>query len=425
MRRFIVLCLLLLTIPTFAQDTPEAAPLIDTNGQTITNILLMGSATENTANNPGLADTLMMVSVNMESGHIALVSIPRDLYVYVPEYGMYKINQAYFLAERHEAGTGIPTLYATIRHNLGIEIDYYARADFASFPRIVDSLGGIDITVDCTIQDWRLKEPDLDKHIEENWEMFTLRTGLHHMDGDTALWYVRSRRTSNDLDRNRRQQDVLRAVWRRIRSEGLLENFPSLWEQFNAMIETDLTLRDTVQFLPLLLDLDAAGIEYYTFRINKEVRQGYTDDEGRFILTAIPEAVAEMMQQVVSPPTKRRIHSALPRVAIYNGSGVPGLDYVAAHRLEREGFVTFITGEYTHPRQYNLVVDYTGASRNNPVGEIQRVLRITDQGLQTEPNPARDYDYALYIGYTYQFYSCTYPVEQPEMTPEPEVAEQS
>lgn len=424
MRQFIILiCLFFLSFPVFADDdTPEAVELVDTGEQNITNILIMGSATENTDNNPGLTDTLMIASVNMDSGHIALVSIPRDFYAYVPEYGMHKINQAYFMAERAEAGTGIPTLFATIRHNLGIEIDYYFRANFASFPRIVDSLGGIDITVDCTIEDWRLKEPDLDKHDEDNWEMFTLWSGLHHMDGDTALWYVRSRRTSNDLDRNRRQQDVLRALWRRIRSEGLLENFPSLWEQFNAMVETDMTLGDAVQFLPVLVDLDAAAVEYFTFRINKEVTQGYTDDEGRFILKPIPEAVAEMMQEVVAPANTRRINSTLPRIAIYNGSGVPGLDYVAAHRLEREGFVTFITGEYAHPRQYNLVVDYTGASRNNPVSDIQKALRITDEGVQVDPNPERDYDFAVYIGTNYQYYSCTYPVAQPERTPEPDVA---
>lgn len=418
-RLMIIILMLMLCVRAYAQDEepeitiPDAMPLIDEGEQDIRNILLIGAATEYDSN-PGLTDTLMIISVNRDTRHIATVSIPRDLYVYIPEYGMHKINQAYFMAERAEAGTGIDTLYATIEYNLGIQIDFYARVNFESFPDLVDSVGGIDITVDCAIEDWRLKEPDLDKTVEANWEMFTVWSGLHHMDGDTALWYVRSRRTSNDLDRNRRQQDVLRALWRRIRSEGLLENFPQLWEQFNDLVDTDMTLPDAIQFLPIAVDLDASAVEYYTFAINVHVTQGYTEDSlQRFILTPIREAVEEMMQGVVAPSTTSRLNRSIPTVAIYNGSNVPGLDYVAAHRLEREGFQTIITGEPATPRNFNLIVDHTGISRNNPVSSIQDALRITDEGVQTEPDPQRDYDYELYIGFNYQYFSCTYPVEQP------------
>lgn len=420
MRRLIVLiALLILTLPTLAEDEiPSAVDLIDEGEQTITNILLMGTATK-TGTNPGLTDTLMILSINRDSGHIAAVSIPRDLYVYVPEFGMRKINQAYFIAERREAGTGIDTLYATVEYNLGLQMDFYARVNFDTFPNLVDSVGGIDITIDCVIEDWRLIEPDLDIHEADNWEMFTLWGGLHHMDGDTALWYVRSRRTSNDIDRNRRQQDVLRALWRRIRSEGLLANFPQLWEEFNTIVDTDMTLADAIQFLPVAVDLEASEVEYYTFRINHQVTQGYTEDNAqRFIFIPIPEAVEAMMQQVVAPTTHSRLSRNIPTVAIYNGSNVPGLDYVAAHRLEREGFQAVITGEPATPRNFNLIVDHTGASRNNPIGDIQDALSITDQGVQSDPDPERIYDYELYIGWNYQYFACTYPVAQPTLSEE-------
>jgi len=193
MRRYLLLILLFVLIlhPIHAQDNettaiPNAVALIDEGDQDITHILLIGAATEYSSN-PGLTDTLMIVSVNPASQHIAIVSIPRDLYVYVPDFGMMKINQAYFLAEQRETGTGIATLNATVEHNLGIIIDFYARVNFDSFPDLVDSVGGIDITVDCSIEDWRLIEPDMDITVEENWERFTLWSGLHHMDGDTAL----------------------------------------------------------------------------------------------------------------------------------------------------------------------------------------------------------------------------------------------
>ncbi|MGB7338016.1 MAG: LCP family protein [Phototrophicaceae bacterium] len=430
MRRYLLLILLFVLIlhPIHAQDNettaiPNAVALIDEGDQDITHILLIGAATEYSSN-PGLTDTLMIVSVNPASQHIAIVSIPRDLYVYVPDFGMMKINQAYFLAEQRETGTGIATLNATVEHNLGIIIDFYARVNFDSFPDLVDSVGGIDITVDCSIEDWRLIEPDMDKTVEENWERFTLWSGLHHMDGDTALWYVRSRRSSSDFDRHRRQQDVLRALWRRIRSDGLLENFPQLWDQFNTLVDTDITLADAIQFLPSIIDLDASQVEYFTFAVNQQVTQGYTDDAAqRFILTPIPEAVATLMQQVVAPTTRSRLRTDSPTIAIYNGSNVPGLDYVAAHRLERDGFRTIITGEPATPRNYNLIVDHTGASRNNPIDVIQRTMRTTDEGVQTEPDPQRTYDYELYIGWNYQFVACTYAVEQPILDDENETAQ--
>lgn len=418
MRRLILLLAFLFALPVFAQEAteeaiPEPMPLLDEGEAHITNVLLIGSATRN-PNNPGLTDTLMIVSFNQDTGHIAVVSIPRDLYVYVPNIGMQKINQTVFVAERQAAGTGIEALKATILYNFGIEIDFYARLDFDSFPQLIDSVGGIDITVDCTIEDWRLIEPDMDIHVAENYEMFTLWTGRYRMDGDTALWYVRSRRTSNDLDRNRRQQDVLRALWREIRRQGIVEHFPELWEQFNQIVQTDMTLTDALNFVPLVADLDPAQVEYYYFRIHHEVEQGYGGENGQFIFIPQREALETMMRQVLSPSTSRSLSSNLPTVVIYNGSGLDWLPYIAAQRLEREGFLTTIIEGDGHPRNYNLVVDYTGSSRNNPVEDIQRVLRITDEGLQTEPDPQRDYDYAVYIGANYRYYSCTYPVQQPE-----------
>ena len=97
-RLFILLFLLMLCVPAYAQDEeetiPDAMPLVDEGEQDISNILLIGAATEYDSN-PGLTDTLMIVSVNRDTRHIAAVSIPRDLYVYIPEYGMHKINQAH------------------------------------------------------------------------------------------------------------------------------------------------------------------------------------------------------------------------------------------------------------------------------------------------------------------------------------------
>ncbi len=397
-------------------DLSEPVPLIDEGASDRVNLLLMGSATRHGDSNPGLTDSLMIVSIDPDNSHVAVISLPRDLYVYAENYGHHKINQIYFYAEmsRSEERDGSQVLKDTIEHNLGLHIDYYARVDFNEFGHLVDEVGGIEMAVDCAIEDWRLKAPDLDPDIEANWEMVTMWAGRYHFDGDTALWYVRSRRTSSDIDRGRRQQDVLRALWHTIRAEGLIENVATRWEQFNQLVETDMTLENALPLLPVARELSAADVDFYTFRIGEEVYDGYTKGEGRFVLAPHRDAMATLLQQAMTTPTQNRLNQSAPTVAIYNGSGIPDLDYVAAQRLQREGFHTIITDEWTHPRNYNKIVDHTGASKGNPVTLIQDILSVTAEGVFVEPDAEREYDYELHIGNQYQFYACTFPVDQPD-----------
>ncbi|MCB9454294.1 MAG: LCP family protein [Anaerolineaceae bacterium] len=417
LRALILLLTLLLVRPVVAQDAtaepiPDAVPLVNEGDQDIVNILLIGSGVEN-PDNPGLADSLMVVSVNRTAGAVSLLSIPRDLYVYVPGFGMNKINTAYFYgATRNVEGGGAGLMAATIRYNLGLVVDYYARVDFNGFSRIIDMVGGVTITVDCAIEDWRLKSPELDKQDPDNWEMFTLWSGVYHMDSDLALWYVRSRRTSSDLDRGRRQQDVIRALWRTIRDQGVLETLPNIWDDVMATVDTNLTLADVVGMSPLALSLDTADLSYYTFRMKHEVSNAYST-AGQQILVPDREAIAALMQAVVLPPNASQIRPERPTIGIVNASGILYLPYVVADRLELEGFRTVILDEWSAPREYNRIVDYTGATKGSPIGRLQTVLHVTEEGVAFEPDPLREYDFRVYIGNQEQFWACTRPVIQP------------
>jgi len=429
MRRLLCIFITLLVfVPRLAaQDAtpepiPDAMPLIDEGNQDIVNILLIGAATNN-PNNPGLTDSLMVLSINKTAGVVSAVSIPRDLYVYLPRFNMQKINTAYFYGEENRVeGGGFKLLTDAVRYNLGLNIDYYVRVNYTGFGDIIDALGGIDITVDCVIRDWKLKSPELDKQVADNYEVYTLPIGLQHMDSDLALWYVRSRKTSSDLDRGRRQQDMLRAIWRKIRASNMLQSLPQTWDALSRNVITNMTLADVAGMLPIALNLDTSDIRYFTFRQLHEVKNAYSP-KGQAVLIPQREAITASLQQVVLPPTSQ-IKLRRPTIAVVNASGVPTMDLVAADRLELEGFKTTVVDEANvQYRQYDHIVDYTGATKGSPIGIIQKILKVTDDGIEVTPDPNRQYDYKVYVGGMYQYWSCTRDVLQPkpdipEATPE-------
>jgi len=398
-----------------AQDTlvPEAMPPVDEGEYDIVNFLLIGSATYDSPNNPGLTDTLILVSVNRTAGTVSLLSIPRDLYVYIPGWRMHKINTAYFHAENSGLeGGGIALLKETIRYNLGFEIDFYARVDFNGFMQIIDALGGIDLSVDCAIQDWRLIEPGMDPRVEENWEMFTLPMGVHHMSGDLVLWYVRSRRSSNELDRGRRQQDAIRALWRHIRSEGLLDQLPNIWGQVTQIVDTDITLPDLVGLIPLALTIDTSRLQSYRFREGIEIVAGESEERS-FIFHPQREAIIEMARLVAQPPTERQLVREQATIEIMNASSIADLAQVAADRIASEGFVPRIVDETQPQQDATLIYDFTGQTKGSSIEALQSALRLGASDVVFEPDPNRTVDFRIVIGASYARNSCTFNVRPP------------
>lgn len=397
--------------PVLAQDETAVpfmpVPVIETGEDDITNVLLLGSDTNHLVN-AGRTDVIMIVSLNMSANTIALLSIPRDLYVYVPGHDMQKINVAYGYGGMDEEGGGPDLIKETILYNLGVEIDYYARVNFANFKGIIDALGGIQLTVDCPIEDWRLIDPALDPQDEASWELVTLPVGAHHMDGDQALWYVRSRRTSSDFDRGRRQQDMVRAIWRNIRTMGLFEQVTDVWPQALELVTTDLTLTDITRFIPLAMNLETNRLSSFTFTQNVHVKSGYSAG-GSYVLEQDREAIASLMHEFLTPPTASQVMGQNARIEIVNASGIRGLATVAADRLLWEGFsVTIADQPAANTRQYTQIVDQTGQTKGGYLDVLQDLFRVGDAGVVIDVQADRDFDYRVFIGNTY--YPCTHPV---------------
>lgn len=204
------------------------------------NILLLGS--DQRPYDWGFrTDTIVLAHLNFDSQTVSLISFPRDLYVNIPGYGEERINTAM-------ARGGFPLMQQTLASNFGITPEHYVMVNFWAFTQTIDSLGGIDVEAQYTLTDHR-----------DGYGTFTVYAGTTHMDGDTALWYVRSRKTSSDFDRARRQQEVLKAIFKRLLSLDAVENAPEIYNLYVENVTTDLNLTDITPMLPLALKVNQPG----------------------------------------------------------------------------------------------------------------------------------------------------------------------
>jgi len=196
-------------------------------------------------------DTIIVVAIRPHLGRVAMLSVPRDLWVSIPGYGYNRINVADYHGERTRGPGGGPALVAaTLEQNLGISIQAYARVNFDGLIRIIDALGGVDVTVERYFDEW-IDDAD-------GTPLFHLQLvpGPQHLDGRTALNYCRSRRGTSDMDRSKRQQQVLLAMRKAALRPEVLPRLPGLINALSGTVQTDLPLTRVLSLLNLATKLD-------------------------------------------------------------------------------------------------------------------------------------------------------------------------
>lgn len=412
-------------VNTPSTEVPTAVPVI-TQTDDVKNILLIGS---DKADSGGgyRSDTMIVVSVNMTAKTVTMLSIPRDLYVFIPKSKnvMGRINSA-IASALGASGGPIPELEETILYNLGIPIHYYARVDFQSFKAIVDTLGGIDIPVTCDFQEWRLTDPSADPQNQANWDLYTLKAGIQHLDGDTALWYARGRQvgragSGSDFDRHRRQQEVLRAMFHQARSQNILAHIPDLYQQLIQNVDTDMTLGDILQFTQLGLSLDELSIRSYSIKA-PYVTGWVTPNDKAQVLLPVPDEFYKYIQRVMSVGSANRLEQSPVKVEIWNGWTWDQAARLAAYRLNVDPDVnldvTIGTADRTDYTS-TTIIDYTGSAKGSPLAHLKKVLHVSDANVIAQPDPASPVQFRVILGADYN--SCAYQVASVvTLTPPPD-----
>lgn len=351
-----------------------------------------------------------------------MLSIPRDLYVWVPDWTMSKINtvDAHGYAINYEDG-GPGLLKQTLLYNLGIPVQYYARVDFDGFKRIVDTLGGIDVPVSCEMTDWRLKSPELDDQVEDNWEYYTIEQKVQHMDGDLALWYVRSRKSSTDFDRSRRQHQALRAMLAKGLSTNILPQIPQLWNDFSDTVETDLTLGEILQLAMIVPQIDFSSIKS-RFIAGEAVMSWTTPDKKQYTLLPQFDVIQEIVADVFEPPSQNRAFQDPPVVEVWNGTTRPDLDLLAVDNLYWEGMVPVVGTADRYDYTDTLVYFYGSTFKGANTWSITKLFGVSESQFIQEPNPDSAIDYKVILGNNFD--PCVHRVmgaqQVPSPTPSPE-----
>jgi LCP family protein required for cell wall assembly len=240
--------------------TTVVAPAFLSHGVGRTNILLLGIDRRDGTGWAYRTDTILVVTVDPASRAAGIFSIPRDLQVPIPGHGKDRINTANVRgSSEDDPDAGPALLRATIEGNFGIPIDGYLLIDFQTFVKIVDALGGVEIDVPKTLHDTRY--PDPEPKDPYGYKTVHFDPGRQHMNGTQAIEYARSRMSTSDFDRAKRQQLILLALRKRALSpEGILR-WPLLAAAVLEGVKTDLGLGGLVRFALLAVRIDPAHVQ--------------------------------------------------------------------------------------------------------------------------------------------------------------------
>ena len=374
--------------------SPTPLPAPDYQGNLV-HILLLGL--DSTANLSGQnSDVIMVAVINKDTKHVSMLSIPRDLWVYIPTYGWSRINIAHKIGHRTGYPGGGPGLLAEVlRINLGIPaIDHWVRIDFNGFARVVDALGGVEMTVACPIN------LSYKPSTSETQEDRILEPGVYQMDGATALRYVRTRRGTSDFDRARRQQQFLKAVWSQFKSPDILLKIPGLWSALSGAYQTDLNLGDVLALAPVALDLGPHNIRSRYIGANQV--ETWTNAEGWQVLLPRPERIQQVVASLYAPPSasENQVASEGARIQVRNGTYRFQLAKIGADQLRWYGFDIVDTALADNPdyQQTKILV-----FNDKPIAleRLIQLLRVQPENIIHQPDPNQPADIQVILGNDY------------------------
>ena len=242
----IIILLLVLVGFVFANSdsSSDNPPTITTEQTNVLNIMIMG--VDRRADDVGRSDTLMVLTYNPNEQKASLLSLPRDTRVHIEKNDYDKINHAY-------AYGGHELTQKVVESFLNVPINYYILIDIQAFEKIIDAVGGVDIDVEKRM------------YYEDPWDdngglVIDLQPGLQHLNGKTAIQYVRYRDGEGDIGRINRQQKFMKAFLAQAISPSILSKLPDILSNISSAIQTNMPLSEMIALVSNLPTIQQNGL---------------------------------------------------------------------------------------------------------------------------------------------------------------------
>ena len=361
------------------------------------NILLLGMGG---ANHPGgtLTDTIMVLSIDPNDKSLAMLSIPRDLYVPIAgKKQSAKINEIYSIGEKEKAGNGPVLLKDTVGKILDLPIHYYVVADFYGFVKFVNEIGGVDVLVDKNLNDPYFPDANM-----LGYDPFYIKAGQQHLDGTTALKFARSRETTSDFDRAARQQKIIAAVKEKCLKANFFANPKNLLNIVQIVgnhVRTDLTASELTSLIEIIKQIDSS-------KTVSKVLTSATDGElvsdsssGTFYLLPKDkswEQIQRIAHEIFTDPNLRQENA---KIEVLNASATAGLGGKLASALKSYNY-NVVSIKTADKKQVNTeIIDYTGGQKSVTLNFLKNRLSASIiKKTQTDSN----IDITIVIGDDYK-----------------------
>lgn len=353
------------------------------------NILLLGIGGKG-HDGGQLTDTIIAASVKPSTKQASMLSIPRDLAVPIEGSGYGKINSIAAYAEQSDPGSGGLASSQAIGDLLNAPMDYYVRVDFSGFEKVIDQIGGVDVYVDNTLDDYAYpilgNEDNADYY--SRYEHLHIDQGWQHMDGSLALKYARSRHgvggEGSDFARARRQQKILSAVKEKIISANFLlspTRVSSLISTLHGNISTNLKVWEILKLWSIVKNIDTSTI---INRVLDNSAAGLLVDDrglnGAYILSPRSGDFSEiqyLFNGIFGAVSDTKVKSSSQSkeditLTIFNGTWVNGLGSRVALDLEREGInVVEIANSTRHNFEKSVIYDLSFGAKRDALQELK------------------------------------------------------
>ncbi len=342
----------------------------------------------------GRSDTMILLFINPRSRQTALMSVPRDLLVNIPGHHRTRINHSYQYG-------GVDLTRETIEEVFGVDIDFYAKADFEGFIEIVDMLGGVDVEVQDVEGRGRGMNYDDDRD-GPNGLHIHLKPGLQHLDGEKVIGWVRYRKSNTyglgdgDFGRSGRQQELLKAlVQQKLKVRNWL-NLAKVARKVMDWVETDLSVREAGELALVLKEIKPENVMQASL-------QPYLRDRpfnGMAVVDISDSSIRHVLDEV--DDHLRSAPGLTADIIVLNGSGHPGAAAAAGARLSRQGFEPEDTGNADDFDHEDTVIRYPG-EQGAAARAIRRALGTGDlEEIEADDTKADD-QITIVIGRDFDF----------------------